>query len=150
MINEMDYAIEEAKLAAKLKDGPPFGAVICKTNNRNLSQIIATGHNETIKLKDPTAHAEIIAIRKACKIMKRPNLEDCVLYASAEPCPMCIAASVASGIKMIYFGAKLDDYPKILEKESRVAALEKIRDPEFRSTYMVQLMRHEACQVFSM
>ena len=80
-------------------DGGPFGAVIVKNN-----KIIGKGKNQVLKKNDPTAHAEIMAIRNACQNLKTHDLSGCVLYTTCYPCPMCISAIIWSNIKIVYFG----------------------------------------------
>ena len=93
-----DKAIELAKLGVKNLEGDPFGAVVVKNN-----KIIGYGNNKVLKEKDPTAHAEIIAIRDACKRLNTHDLTDCIMYSTSEPCPMCLSAIIWSNIKEIYF-----------------------------------------------
>lgn len=78
----------------------PVGAVIVKDN-----QIIASAHNQNIALQDATAHAEVLVIRKANKILQSHRLDDCDLYVSLEPCPMCAAAISMARIKRLYYAA---------------------------------------------
>jgi guanine deaminase len=80
------------------RKGGPFGAVIVKNN-----KIISEGVNNVTSSNDPTAHAEVVAIRDACKKMETPFLEDCVIYSSCEPCPMCYSAIRWAKIKKIYY-----------------------------------------------
>ena len=90
-------------------EGGPFGAVIVdKAGN-----IIAKGNNKVIKEKDPTAHAEIVAIRKACKKLDTNDLSNYILYTSCEPCPMCLAAIIWANIKQIYFACDRKDAKEI-------------------------------------
>ncbi len=96
----MQQALKCAQIAQE-KDEVPIGAVIVKDN-----KIIAKGYNKSITLKDSTAHAEVIAIRKACKKLNNYRLNDCSIYVTIEPCPMCIGALVHARIKNLYFGAK--------------------------------------------
>jgi len=96
----MQRALECAKKAYE-KDEVPVGAVIVKDN-----KIISKGYNKSITLKDATAHAEIIAIRKACKKLNNYRLTDCSIYVTIEPCSMCTGALIHARIKNIYFGAK--------------------------------------------
>ena len=96
----MQQALKCAQSAYK-KDEVPIGAVIVKDN-----KIIAKGYNKSITLKDSTAHAEVIAIRKACKKLNNYRLNDCSIYVTIEPCPMCMGALVHARIKNLYFGAK--------------------------------------------
>ncbi|WP_040211016.1 nucleoside deaminase [Clostridium polynesiense] len=100
----MKIAIEEAFEGMKNNHGGPFGAVIVKDG-----KIIARAHNEVISTNDPTAHAEMNAIRKACRILGRFDLSDCEIYSSCEPCPMCFAAIHWAKIKKLYYGATRED-----------------------------------------
>ncbi len=93
-----DKALELAKLGVKNLEGGPFGAVIVKDN-----KIIGYGNNKVLKEKDPTAHAEIIAIRDACQRLNTFDLTDCIIYSTSEPCPMCLSAIIWANIKEIYF-----------------------------------------------
>jgi tRNA(adenine34) deaminase len=95
----MQRAIEQARLAAS-RGEVPVGAVIVKNN-----QIIAFSENQIILRKDPTAHAEMLAIRSACEILKSERLIDCDLYVTLEPCPMCATAISFARIRRLYFGA---------------------------------------------
>ena len=104
--NEMtlhqNFMIEALKLAeiAFEKGEVPVGAVIVKDG-----RIIGKGYNQTEMLKDPTAHAEMVAISSACATLNNKYLEDCTLYVTLEPCPMCAGAIVWSKIKCVVFGA---------------------------------------------
>ncbi len=97
----MRIAIEEAK-----KGDFPFGAVIVKDN-----EIITKAHN-TVNRLDPTAHAEINAIRETCKKLNTKNLKGYALYSSCEPCPMCFIAAWWAGISEIVYGAEEEDGPE--------------------------------------
>lgn len=96
----MKKAIEESKinLENNFKNGGPFGAVIVKDG-----KIISTAHNTVIESKDATAHAEINAIRDASKKLNTHDLNGCILYTSAEPCPMCLSAIIWANIKKVYY-----------------------------------------------
>ncbi|MCP4355925.1 MAG: nucleoside deaminase [Proteobacteria bacterium] len=97
----MITAIEIAKKA--LKDGEvPIGAVIV---DGATGEIIASAGNETEQSNDPTAHAEILAIKKACEIKNSPRIPECDLYVTLEPCPMCATAISFARIRRVYFGA---------------------------------------------
>ena len=96
----MEAAIEEAKLAFDLGE-VPVGAVIVKDG-----AIIARAHNLTETAKDPTAHAEILAIREAAKALGGWRLMDCDLYVTVEPCSMCAGAIVWSRIRGLFYGAR--------------------------------------------
>lgn len=88
--------------------GGPFGACIVKNN-----EIIGKGKNLVLKNNDPTAHAEIIAIRNACQNLKTYDLTGCVLYTTCYPCPMCLSAIIWSNIKTIYYGNTKEDAANI-------------------------------------
>lgn len=85
-------------------NGGPFGAVIVKDDI-----IVGVGNNHVLKNNDPTAHAEVMAIRDACKNLNTYNLTGCVLYTSCYPCPMCLSAIIWSNIKTIYYGNTKED-----------------------------------------
>jgi len=106
----MLMAVEESKvnLSNKYQKGGPFGAVIVKNG-----EIIATAHNTVIESKDATAHAEINAIRKASKELNTHDLSGCILYTSAEPCPMCLSAIIWANIKQVYYANTREDVNNI-------------------------------------
>ncbi|MDP2925592.1 MAG: nucleoside deaminase [Nanoarchaeota archaeon] len=99
----MNKAIEVAKDSAKRGDYA-LGAVIVKEN-----KIIATGTTNLKHENDPTVHAEIVAIRNACKSVGSKFLNDCILYTTHEPCPMCASAAIWARMEGIVFGASLED-----------------------------------------
>lgn len=101
----MKKAKENAEIGIANNEGGPFGAVIVD----NKGNIIANGNNKVLKDKDPTAHAEIVAIREACKILNTHNLSECTLYTSCEPCPMCLSAIIWSNIKNVYYACTKKD-----------------------------------------
>lgn len=84
--------------------GGPFGAVIVREG-----QIIAEGVNRVTQVNDPTAHAEIVAIREACRALNRFQLDNCAIYASCEPCPMCLGAIYWARLGAVYFAATRED-----------------------------------------
>ena len=94
----MQRAWQEAKIGIEAGDGGPFGAVIVKEG-----EIIAKAHNEVIKHYDPTAHAEMVAIRKASQRLQNFSLEGCELYVTGEPCPMCFSAIHWAHIDRVYY-----------------------------------------------
>ena len=96
----LKMAINLAKKSAKNGLGGPFGAVIVKNG-----KVIAKAHNSVVPCSDPTAHAEVNAIREACKKLKDFELKDCIIYASAEPCPMCLGAIYWARPKALYYAA---------------------------------------------
>jgi tRNA(Arg) A34 adenosine deaminase TadA len=96
-------AVEEAYKGIDCGDGGPFGAVVVRNN-----EVVAGCHNMVLKNTDPTAHAEVTAIREACKKLNQIELSDCEIYASCEPCPMCFGAIHLSRIKRLVYGAKAE------------------------------------------
>ena len=101
----MELAIKEAKKAAQSKE-IPVGAVIRESSGK----IIAVESNKNIELCDPTAHAEVNAIRKACRIRKDPYLSDCTMYVTLEPCSMCFGAIVNSRLNKLIYGLPSPKY----------------------------------------
>lgn len=97
----MDLALEEAEAAAA-RGEVPVGAVIAGPDRT----VLARAGNRTIELADPTAHAELLAIRTACQALGRERLENCDLYVTLEPCAMCAGAISFARIRRLYFGAE--------------------------------------------
>ena len=100
----MEIAKELAEDNLKTNAGGPFGACVVKNG-----EIIGKGSNNVISHKDPTAHAEIMAIRDACKNINSYDLSDCELYTTCYPCPMCLSAIIWSNIKKVYYGNTKED-----------------------------------------
>ncbi len=100
----MSEAIRLASQNIKMKNGGPFGAVVVKDG-----KIIATGFNEVLHSNDPTAHAEIVAIRRACEILGSFQLNGCEIYSSCEPCPMCLGAIYWARPDKLYYAASRHD-----------------------------------------
>lgn len=100
----MEAAIALAKKGMDCNCGGPFGAVVVKDDI-----IIAEAYNQVTSLNDPTAHAEIIVIRKACKVLNTFRLEGCVIYTSCEPCPMCLGAIYWARPDKVVFAATKED-----------------------------------------
>lgn len=94
----IQQAIDLALDNVRKKQGRPFGAVLVKDG-----KVIATGVNEILETNDPTAHAELQAIRKASQYLQTSRLTGCEVYASGQPCPMCLSAMHLSGIEAVYF-----------------------------------------------
>jgi len=97
----MQQAIQSALQGVKSNDGGPFGAAIVKDN-----QIISVAHNTVLVDKDPTCHAEVNAIRMACKVLDTHILSGCELYTTVEPCPMCLSAIYWARIEKVYAAAQ--------------------------------------------
>ena len=103
-IQFMQRAIQLAQEGMDSNTGGPFGAVVVKNG-----QIIAEGCNQVTTSNDPTAHAEVVAIRKACEVLGNFQLDDCILYTSCEPCPMCLGAIYWSRPKEVYYACNRAD-----------------------------------------
>ena len=108
-----DYTAEDAhfmEMAIRLSEenvdrgGGPFGAVIVRGG-----QIVATGTNRVVPNNDPTAHAEVMAIRNACQALGTFQLDGCTIYTSCEPCPMCLSALYWAGVRRICYGNTKED-----------------------------------------
>jgi tRNA(adenine34) deaminase len=100
-IKLMKKALNEAE-KARQKSEVPIGAVIVGSDH----QILAAGHNQTITLKDPTAHAEILALRAAAAKIGNYRLLNAMLYVTVEPCPMCMGAAIHARVSQVIFGAR--------------------------------------------
>lgn len=98
-IKDCNYFMKQAINMSNSSDGGPFGAIIVNKNK----EIISYGNNKVTVDNDPTAHAEIIAIRNACKNINNFSLKDCTIYTSCEPCPMCLSAIYWARIEKIYY-----------------------------------------------
>ena len=122
----------------------PFGAVVVKDN-----KIISEGFNTVTVAKDPTSHAEIAAIRNACKVLNDFSLQNCDLYTTCEPCPMCLAAIYWAHIDKIYYANTRDDAQKIDFSDALI--YEELNKPiKERKIPMHQIMRDEALKAFEM
>lgn len=95
----MSAALDEARLAAQRNEVPVGAVVVFK------GEIIARAGNRTLELNDPTAHAEILAVREACSKLQSQRLNDCDLYVTLEPCTMCAGALSFARLRRVYFGA---------------------------------------------
>jgi tRNA(Arg) A34 adenosine deaminase TadA len=118
--------------------GGPFGAVVVRQG-----EIIARGYNNVLASNDPTAHAEVDAIRKACAVLGTFQLQDCELYTSCEPCPMCLGAIYWARPKVVYYGNTKEDAAAIGFDDQFI--YDEIALPfEQRSIPMYPLLRDEA------
>jgi tRNA(Arg) A34 adenosine deaminase TadA len=123
--------------------GGPFGAVVVRRGN-----IVGRGWNQVTSANDPTAHAEVVAIREACRRLKTFRLDDCELYASCEPCPMCLAAGYWARLGKIYYANTRRDAAKIGFDDAALYR-EVARSISRRKMFMKQLLRREALGVFA-
>lgn len=138
----MQEAINLAVDNVKSGRGGPFGAVIVKDN-----KIIARGSNLVTSTNDPTAHAEVMAIRNACKELGSFQLTGCDIYTSCEPCPMCLGALYWARPDRIFFGANKKDAADINFDDSFI--YEEIPLPvEKRKIPTIQFMQNEALEAF--
>src|SRR5271170_287812 len=122
--------------------GGPFGAVIVQEG-----KIIAEGSNEVTSTNDPTAHAEVIAIRRACEKLGAFELKDCEIYTSCEPCPMCLGAIYWARLSRIYFACAAADASKVGFDDSLIYR-ELAAPLTQRKIPMTQMMREEALAGF--
>ena len=122
----------------------PFGAVIVKDN-----QIISEGFNTVTLTNDPTSHAEIVAIRIACKSLDNFSLEDCDLYTTCEPCPMCLSAIYWARVSKIYYANTRDDAKKIDFSDALIYE-ELSKTIKERIIPMNQMVRDEASKAFDL
>ncbi|WP_301200468.1 nucleoside deaminase [Plebeiibacterium marinum] len=124
------------------KGGGPFGAVIVKDG-----EIVAEGYNQVTAQNDPTAHAEVTAIRNACRILDTFDLSGCIIYTSCEPCPMCLGAIYWARIDKVFYGNSKSDAASIgFDDDFIYKELE--RPYSGRSLSFVQIMKDEANNAF--
>lgn len=136
-------AIRLSRDKMRRNDGGPFGAVIVRHG-----RIIGRGWNRVTSTNDPTAHAEIMAIREACRRLRTFRLDDCELYASCEPCPMCLAAIYWARIgKIFYAGTRRD--AAAIDFDDDLIYREVARPVSRRKIPMKQLLRPDALKVFA-
>ena len=138
----MIEAIKKAEENIATGKGGPFGAVVVRDG-----KIIAAVGNRVTSTNDPTAHAEVVAIREACKTLDTFDLTGCEIYASCEPCPMCLGAIMWARIDKLYFAADRKDASRA-GFDDEVFYTELALPVEMRSLKPTQLMREEANEVF--
>ncbi len=139
MLKAIELSVSSANNA-----GGPFGCVIVKDN-----KIIAEGSNKVTSSNDPTAHAEIVAIRDACQKLNTFNLSGSDLYSSCEPCPMCLSAIYWSHIDNIFYANTRDDAKKINFDDSFIYS-EFSKKIEDRKIPIKQMLRDEALKAFEL
>src|SRR6185437_6225253 len=138
MARAIQLSIENVRAAR----GGPFGAVVVRGG-----KILAEGVNCVTLTNDPTAHAEVIAIREACRKLQLFELKGCEIYTSSEPCPMCLGAIYWARLDRAYFGNTAADASKAGFDDSLIY-LEISRPHSQRKIPMIQLMRDEALEAF--
>lgn len=139
----MDVAIDLSDDNFDKKYGGPFGACIVKDG-----KIIGKGINRVIKNNDPTAHAEIIAIREACKNINSYDLSGCELYTSCYPCPMCLSAIIWANIKLVYYANTKEDAEEIGFRDDYIYDFIKSNMSNKDVLNLKELNREEAIKVF--
>lgn len=140
----LQYAVDLAAANVDSGEGGPYGAVIVKDN-----RIIAASANKVTRSIDPTAHAEIMAIREACQSLNDFQLPDCTLYTSCEPCPMCLGAIYWARLARVFFACSREDAAASGFDDSFIYDEISI-DPSERRIKMVQLELANACQPFEL
>jgi tRNA(Arg) A34 adenosine deaminase TadA len=135
-------AIGLSRKNLKSNNGGPFGTVIVKNH-----KIISTGINKVTSENDPTAHAEIEAIRKACRKLKNFHLKDCEIYTSCEPCPMCLSAIYWAEISKIYYAGSRNDAALIGFQDDFLYKEILLKSGE-RKIPAKQFLRNEAIKIF--
>ena len=144
MPSKNNFMLRAIELSIKSANGTggPFGCVIVKEG-----KIVAEGFNKVTFSNDPTAHAEIVAIREACKKLNTFNLSGCDLYASCEPCPMCLSAIYWSHVENIFYANTREDAKKINFDDSLIYS-EISKKNEDRKIPIKQILRDEALKAF--
>lgn len=138
----MEIAKQNAEEGIKKGEGGPFGAVIVDKEGN----IISNGNNRVIMEKDPTAHAEISAIREACKKLNIYDLSEYILYTSCEPCPMCLSAIIWANIKKVYYGCTKEDAGEIGFRDDMI--YEYLKDKKKDLIHLEKLDRESCLEVF--
>ena len=124
------------------RKGGPFGAVVVKDG-----KIIARGVNLVTSTNDPTAHAEVVAIREACKVLNTFQLDDCEIYTSCEPCPMCLGAIYWARPAKLYYANSKED-ATVINFDDQFIYEEMARPIQERKLFTKQMLREEALEAF--
>lgn len=139
----MREAIRISLQKMRRNEGGPFGAIVVKGG-----RIVGRGWNRVTSTNDPTAHAEVMAIRDACRRLKAFSLEGCELYTSCEPCPMCLSAIYWARLKRVYFGNTRKDAARIGFDDDFL--YREVAKPLARRTLPIRpLLRDEAIAAFT-
>lgn len=138
----MKRAIALAEKGINSNSGGPFGAVIVKDD-----KIIAEGYNKVTSTNDPTAHAEIVAIKEACKKLDSFQLDDCIIYTSCEPCPMCLGAIYWARPKKVFYACTRDD-ASVIDFDDQFIYEEIIKQIDKRKIEFKNIMREDGLNVF--
>ena len=138
----MKKAIRLSVANVEKGNGGPFGAIVVKDG-----KVIARGVNNVTSTNDPTAHAEVVAIRKACKFLKTYQLTGCEIYTSCEPCPMCLAAIYWARPAKIFFAGSKEDAAAI-DFDDKLIYEEIAKPIAERKIFTQQILRDEALEAF--
>lgn len=138
----MNMAMEEARSGMLANEGGPFGAIIVRSG-----EVIAKAHNQVLISNDPTAHAEIIAIRQSCAHLGSFQLQDCIIYTTCEPCPMCLGAIYWARPKKVFYAASRLDASEIGFDDAFIYK-ELNQSPELRKIPMEQLLKNDVHRLF--
>jgi guanine deaminase len=138
----MMEAISLSKKSIENNEGGPFGCIVVKND-----EIIGRGNNKVILENDPTSHAEVVAIRDACKTLGTFQLDDCEIYSSCEPCPMCLGAIYWARPKIVYYANTRNDAASVGFDDSMIYDEIGI-DPDNRKIPLKNLCRKDALNVF--
>ncbi len=140
--NLMLKAVDLSARHMRAGEGGPFGAIIVKDG-----KVVSEGHNRVTSSNDPTAHAEVVAIREACSALGTFSLDGCVIYTSCEPCPMCLAAIYWARIEAIYYANTRKDAANIGFDDDHIYD-EIPKDIEDRVIPMKHIQLQQASDVF--
>ena len=144
MNNKFMMRAVELSMESVDKGTGPFGAVVVKDK-----KIISEGFNTVTLVKDPTTHAEIVAIRSACKVLNNFSLKGCELYTTCEPCPMCLSAIYWAHINKVYYGNSRKDAALIDFDDEHIYNELKLNNNQ-RKIQMSQINNKEALEVFKL
>lgn len=142
MNENMKKALEAAQKGVENHEGGPFGAVIVDREGN----IVAQGNNQVLKNNDPTAHAEVMAIREACKKLGTYDLTGYSIYTSCEPCPMCLSAIIWANISTVYYACTKEDAAEIGFRDDQIYRYLKGEQKDLLS--LVAMEREECIKLF--
>ncbi len=144
MENDKKFLLRAIEIASKSIDlgGGPFGAVISKDGN-----MLSEGYNRVVQTNDPTAHAEVLAIREAASVLGTHDLNECTLYTSCEPCPMCLGAIYWSGIKKVIYASDRSDAEEAGFSDKLIYK-EIVLDPSERKIKFIRIKDIDGNEVF--
>lgn len=143
-MDAMSLAIEEARKTMNENIGGPFGAAITDKEGN----IIVVASNRVLETNDPTAHAEVMAIREATKKLGTKDLSEYILYATGYPCPMCLSAIIWANIKKVYYASNLEDAEKIDFKDKTIYEYLAGKNTELLDVEHLERSREDAVKLF--